>query len=148
MDNHTLAPIRQNVLVTMRDTAIAKVRAIEEEALKLPQVPIRTEHTLHAGLYSRTICIPAGVMITGVLVKIQTMLILSGDAMAYTDNGVMRYTGHIVLLGEAGRKQAFTAISDTYLTMIFKTSAKTVEEAESDFTDEVDTLLSRKQEIL
>ena len=42
--------------------------------LECPQVAIQTTHHFHAGLYSRTIRIPAGVMITGALIKIPTLL--------------------------------------------------------------------------
>ena len=47
------------------------------------------------------------------------------------------------MLGAAGRKQAFLAITDTALTTTFPTAAVTVEEAEAEFTDETDLLASR-----
>ncbi len=43
----------------------------------------------------------------------------------------------------AGRKQAYIAHKDTFLTMSFKTNAKTVEEAEAEFTDDHERLMSR-----
>jgi hypothetical protein len=51
--------------------------------------------------------------------------------------------GYAVLPASAGRKQAFVAQADTRLTMVFPTSAKTVEQAEREFTDEIYLLGSR-----
>ena len=131
------------VLGGMSPQAVEAVRRLEAETLKLPQVAIPTQHAFHAGMYARTITIPAGVMLTGALIKIPTLLILNGDALIYTEEGASRVTGHAVMLGAAGRKQAFLAITDTALTTTFPTAAVTVEEAEAEFTDETDLLASR-----
>ncbi len=129
----------------MSPAAIDKVRQLEGLASAQPQVALTTEHVIHGGMYSRTICIPAGTMITGALVKVATLLIVDGDALAYIgDDEPMRLQGYTVLPASAGRKQAFVAIEATHLTMLFPTEAKTVEEAESQFTDEVEILLSRR----
>lgn len=124
---------------------IAKVREYEAYARTLPQVRMDTNHVLHGGLYLRTITIPAGVLLTGVLIRVPTALIFVGDAEVNTgDGGAMRLTGHHVLAASAGRKQAFLAHQDTTLTMVFPTRAKTVSEAEDEFTDEPWLLASRE----
>ena len=129
----------------MSERAIAKVRELETEAAKLPQVPIDTGHIIHGGMYARMVFIPADVLITGVQAKPATMLIVQGDVLAYIgDSGAVRFEGYNVLPAAAGRKQAFLALADTWLTMLFPTDAKTVEEAERQFTDETDLLASRR----
>lgn len=129
----------------MTSAAIDKVRQLEALASEQKQVEITTEHVIHGGMYARTICIPAGTMITGALVKRATLLIVQGDALAYIgDDEPMRLQGYTVLPASAGRKQAFVAIEPTHLTMILPTAARTVEEAEAEFTDEVEILLSRR----
>ena len=60
----------------MTSDAVAKVRELEGVLRELPQVEIATEHVLHAGLYARTIRIPAGVVLTGVFIIIPTMLVV------------------------------------------------------------------------
>ncbi len=130
----------------MSPEAISVVRRLEDEAMKLPQIPIRTEHSLHAGMYGRTIHIPAGVMITGVVIRIPTILVFAGDAIVYTADGAERWIGYRVINAPAFRKQAFVAQENTFLTMLFPTSAETVEEAESEFTEETGRLLSRRLE--
>lgn len=123
---------------------IARVSRYETAVLSLPQVALPVHQALHAGVYARTVCVPEGVAITGALIKIPTLLILSGEAV--TADG-SRYVGYNVIPAEAPRKMALVALSECYLTMVFATKAKTVEEAEAEFTDEVDKLQSR-QEVL
>jgi hypothetical protein len=130
----------------MSEAAIGKVRELESIAVMLPQVPIGTDHVLHAGLYARTVMVPAGVLITGVLIKIATLLIVQGDALVYIGGEPTRLNGYNVVPAAAGRKQAFIAESDVYLTMIFPTDALDVDEAERQFTDEVELLVSRKEQ--
>lgn len=128
---------------TMSAGAIDMVRRLEAEVLKAPQVEMVTRHVLHAGMYLRTITLPAGCVMTGVLVKIATALIVSGDATVYTEDGPERLRGYNVLPAAAGRKQAFLAHAETHITMAFPTSATTVQQAEEEFTDEYHLLASR-----
>lgn len=119
---------------------LSKVYELEAKAGELPQLDLPIKHTFHAGMYTRTITVPAGVFITGALIKIPTMLIVNGDCLIYTGAEAKRLTGYHVMTAAAGRKQAFVAISDTQITMAFATDAVTVEDAEREFTDEVDKL--------
>lgn len=134
-----------NGLPAMCDSDVEKVRRLETALQVAEQVPIATTHHFHAGLYARTICIPAGVMITGALIRIPTLLIVSGHVKVFIGGEVVELQGYHILPGQAGRKQAFLALEDTHLTMCFATAAKTVEEAETEFTEETELLASRKQ---
>lgn len=138
---------KEVTIPTMTTQSIEAVRALETEALKLTQVQIPVNHVLHAGMYARTVMIPAGVMITGALIKVATALIVSGDATVYVGAKTIRLTGYNVMSSGAMRKQAFLAHADTHLTMIFPSSASTVEEAEDEFTDEAELLSSRRESI-
>ena len=127
----------------MSEAAIARVRAFEIQALGHPQVAIATDHVIHGGMYARTIMVPAGVVLTGALIKLATLLIVSGDADVYVGGAALEARGYCVLPASAGRKQLIVARTDVHLTMIFPTAARTVEEAEKEFTDETALLLSR-----
>lgn len=147
---HALAEARSHlpavpaVLPASTAKAIAVVREIERTVQSVPQVPILTHHVLHGGMYSRTICIPAGVVLTGALIKVPTTLIISGCATVLVgDAEEALVEGYQVFAASAGRKQAFIAHTDTYLTMSFPTQAVTIEQAEEEFTDEADQLFSR-----
>jgi hypothetical protein len=140
----TLAVISAN-LPAMTGEALSAVRELERQLLACEQVPIRTHHQIHGGIYTRTICIPAGVAMTGALLKVPTTLVISGDLTVYTGHDEMRVTGYAVIPGSAGRKQAVYAHADTWVSMSFPTQAMSVEEAENEFTDETDLLFSRNE---
>lgn len=139
-----LVPARINI-EPMSPRAIARVADLEKVILGRPQIGIRTHHVLHAGMYARTITIPAGVVLTGALVKRSTMLVISGDALVSRgDDDGLRITGTVVIPASAWRKQAFVANADTTVTMMFPTQATTIEQAEAEFTDDTDVLMSRR----
>lgn len=133
-------------LPAMRKSDVSKVSRLEEQMREMEQVSIHTTHHFHAGMYSRTIRIPAGVAITGALIRIPTLLIVSGHATIFTGEEPLTVIGYHVITGSAGRKQVFVAHDDTDLTMVFPTNAQTVEYAEAEFTDETFLLMSRDSE--
>lgn len=131
-------------LPAMTDEAIVKARAAEVRLSELPQVELPVSHALHAGMYHRTVTITAGLAVTGALIKVPTLLVVDGDCEVFTGSEVATLEGRNVLQCQPNRKQVFLAHSDTHLTMIFPTRAKTVEEAENEFTDEAARLQSRQ----
>jgi hypothetical protein len=130
----------------MTKAQVDKVRILESIAQKHPQFNIPVEHFLHGGMYVRTVKIPAGVVITGVLIRLETTIIISGDAMIHTGEKWIERKGYNVLPAAAGRKQIFVALTDVNLTMFFPTKAKTVKDAEEQFTTEADLLQNRGAE--
>jgi hypothetical protein len=117
-----------------------------EEFIRTQTAPaeIRTEHVLHGGMYTRTVRLLPGTLISGCLYKVPTMLIVNGEARVYVADGWTELSGYNVIAASAGRKQLFFAISEVEITMLFPTSARTVEEAENEMTDEADLLVSRQ----
>lgn len=121
-----------------------QIRELDARILGQPQVEIPTHHTLHAGLYARSILLPKGCVMTSVLIKIPTVVIISGDVTVSTNNEPMRVTGHKVIAASAYRRLAYLAHQDTHITMLFASEAETVEQAEREFTDETESLASRR----
>lgn len=93
-------------------------------------------------MYARTVRIPADFVLTGTLVKIPTLLVTRGAFDVMVDDHWVRLNGYNVLTGEANRKQAFITRSEVEMTMIFRSNAETVEQAEREFTDEYHLLMS------
>lgn len=126
--------------------ALAKIVAIEKWVLGLDQVKLPTEHVIHAGMYARTIKMPAQTILTGALMKRSTLLILSGSALVLVGDEWVEFEGYNVIPGSAGRKQVCVSRSLVIATMLFPTQARTVEDAEAEFTDEAAGLMSRWQD--
>jgi hypothetical protein len=125
---------------------IGKIHSLEAKVREYDQTEFVTEHVFYAGMYARTVRLPANILFTSVLIKRATILITTGTLYVMVDGAWCRLNGHKVVQGEAGRKSVYVTGTDVAMTMIFPTSATTVEEAEAEFTDECENLLSRKQE--
>lgn len=135
----------QAILPPMSQEEINIAYMAQDAIGKEEQVYIETHSVIHDGVYYRTIKLPAGTVAVGALIKVPTVLIVSGIVKVFVGNKVYDVNGYEVFQGEAHRKQVAHAISDTYMTMCFKTNAITLEEAEEEFTDESEMLISRKQ---
>jgi ABC-type sugar transport system ATPase subunit len=133
------------IIPPMSAEVLAKVRTLQAELEKLPQVPVQMHHVLHGRMYARTCFVPAGHIAACCLVKVPTIVALAGSANLYVGKDEpLRLEGYNVLAASAGRKQAFLSLTDIALTMYTVTNAKTVEEAENELTDEAHTLASRR----
>lgn len=121
------------------------VEEIRERIGELEPVEVPTEGFFHAGTYVRSCLLKKGAVMSGAVIKVPTVLIVSGDCLMTVGSLVTHIQGYAVLRGEPGRSQVFRAFEDTFLTMFFATDAKTEDEAEREFTDEFDQLLSRRQ---
>lgn len=134
-------------LPPMTPEAIEQVRRVEDVSLALcEQVEFPTEHLIHAGMYARTLHMPEGTVLTGALLKLATVLIVSGDCAVFIGTEAIELRGYSVLPGSAGRKQVFLAHTDVSMTMLFPTGAMTVAEAERAFTDEYALLMTNQMD--
>lgn len=102
---------------------------------------ITFEHTFHAGVYARTLRAPAGVVLANALIRVPTILIVSGDCTITDTENSVRVSGYHVLSGAADRMCIVRTHEPTSFTMIYATNAKTVEEAEAEFADPQDELI-------
>ena len=125
---------------------LEKIGALEAELVGQEPCELPTEHLIHAGMYVRTIAMPKEMVLTGALIKRATVVIVTGSAALLAGREWLRLDGYNVIPASAGRKQVFVSYSPVIITMLFPTQAKTVEEAEAEFTDECDRLLSRRQD--
>lgn len=139
-----LITVDSNRLPSLTGGALLRVQEFEHELLQQSQEPAFVEHTFHAGVYARTMRMPAGMVLTGALMRIPTLLIVSGELQVFDGEHTLEFKGYNVLQGAAGRKSVMLAVTEVSMTMLFATQAKTVDEAEREFTDEYERLQSRK----
>lgn len=140
MSNLAVADSR---IPAMTERSINLVRELEQFMSTMPQQELETHHVIHGGMYARTMMMPANTVLTGALVNVPTMLIINGSVRVTIGEEVVYLHGHHVLAASKHRKQAFHAIEDTWMTMLFATQAQTVEDAENEFTNEAKRLMSR-----
>lgn len=123
---------------------LKKMQDAQGKLLPDSDFEIQTEHILHGGMYARTIRMAANSWIMGALMKVPTILIVNGYVRMMAGEKWYGLSGFHVMPASAGRKQIFAAIEPTEITMIFPSRARTVEEAESEMTDEAELLVSHR----
>ena len=121
----------------------ALVRNLESILMTQPQVDVQTQHLVHAGMYARTIFVPAGTALTGAQTKLANVSIVSGDITVTTDSGPQRLTGYHVLPADSGFKRAGFAHDDTWWTTLWPTEKTDIEAIEDEMTDEAALLQTR-----
>lgn len=135
--------IKANKIQPITKEDMDLVLALENEVKKLPQMNVVTHHTLHAGVYTRTALLKKGTVSTGSFMKIPTTILINGNLRFLVGKKVHNIIGFKAIPACANRKQFAYAIEDTYITMLFKTNANTIDEAEEEFTDDFEFLISR-----
>lgn len=125
---------------------LARIDALAEELTGNEPVDVPTQHVIHAGMYARTIVMPKEMVLVGALLKRATLVIVTGSARVLAGEQWIELEGYNVVPASSGRKQVFVSYSPVIITMLFPTQAKTVAEAEAEFTDEAAALLSRRQD--
>lgn len=123
-----------------------RLRSLEDALIGHEPVELPTQHVFHAGMYARTIVMPPGIVLTGALMKRATLVIVVGRARVLAGEEWIELAGCNVIPASAGRKQVFASCSEVTITMVFPTAARTVDEAEAEFTDDAARLLSRRQD--
>ena len=90
---------------------------LESELLKLPQVEMPIEHAFCAGLYARTMRIPAGTVLTGAIHREESFfLVRKGDLIVSTDDGPKRLGAGAMSISRIGTKRAGVALTDVEVT--------------------------------
>lgn len=86
----------------MSEAAIAHVRKVEAHILQTQWQVLELDmaHLIHEGVYHRTCKVLAGMVITGVVVRIPTTLMITGDCIVYLGGESRRIIGTAVILSE------------------------------------------------
>jgi hypothetical protein len=138
-----VAPITE-ALVPPSSAMLQAIDRVHEQILACSQCEIATEHLIHGGMYARTIRLVPGTKMVGSLIRRATILIVQGDCAVLIGDKRIDLSGYNIIPGCAGRKQFFVTQGPVEMTMIYPTSARTVEEAENEIFAEADQLVSRK----
>lgn len=98
-------------------------------------------HVFHAGVYVRSLFVPKDMIVANDVIKVPTVLIVSGDCLITDTETTRRITGYEVLLGAPMRQCIVRTLQDTWFSMVYATDAKTVQEAEAEFASDPSSLL-------
>jgi len=90
---------------------------LEAELLKLPQVDMPVDHAFCAGLYARTMHIPAGTALTGAIHREESFFVVrKGNLIVSTDSGPRTLGPGDMSVSKIGTKRAGIALTDVEVT--------------------------------
>lgn len=90
---------------------------LEGAILELPQVEMPVQHEFCAGLYARTMHIPAGTILTGAVHREESFfLVRKGDLIVSTDTGPKRLGAGDMSISRINTKRAGIALTDVEVT--------------------------------
>lgn len=111
-----------------------KVKALEAEMLKMPQVEMPPTHYFSQGVYAREITIPKGTVLTGKIHKYPQFNIMSkGEMSVLTEDGIKRVKAPFAIVSPAGTKRIAYAHEDSVWTTIHGTEENDLEKIEKHF---------------
>jgi hypothetical protein len=106
-----------NVVVRDVPASHLPIYRLEAELLKLPQVEMPVEHAFCAGLYARTMHIPAGTALTGAIHRQESFfLVRKGSLIVSTDSGPRTLGPGDMSVSSIGTKRAGVALTDVEVT--------------------------------
>lgn len=95
----------------------APIYRLEAELLKLPQVDMPVEHAFCAGMYARTMHIPALTVLTGAVHRHDAFFVVRKGRLAVTtDDGAAVLEPGAQVITKAGTKRAGVALTDVVVT--------------------------------
>lgn len=101
---------------------LTKILRLEREMRGMPQAEFKTHHHFSNGVYTRTIEIPKGSLLTGKMHATDHLNIISkGDISVLTENGVERIKAPAIVPARARMKRVGYAHEDTVWTTIHGT---------------------------
>jgi quercetin dioxygenase-like cupin family protein len=90
---------------------------LEGALLQLPQVDMPVQHEFCAGLYARTMHIPAGTVLTSAVHREESFfLVRKGDLIVSTDTGPKRLGAGDMSISRVNTKRAGIALTDVEVT--------------------------------
>lgn len=119
-----------------------KVFAIEEVMRRDPAsilkdgraVELKAVHHFSYGVYARELHIPAGVLLTGEIHRLENLNILSqGDMSVLTENGIVRVQAPFTVVSPPGTKRIAYTHSDCIWTTVHGTFEKDVDKIKEFF---------------
>lgn len=95
---------------------------LEDLVRSLPQRELETHHNFSPGIYARTIMIPKGTLMTGMVHKHDDLQIMvGGDISVMCENGTSRLKGLNIFTSRAGFKNVGYAHEDTTWITVHRT---------------------------
>ena len=127
----------QDVLDKVGTPSTEKILALQDAVCNLPPVEnIVTDHYFSGGMYCRRVWRPAGTIIVGkVHKKDHFFMCVSGEIIAWTENGMRTLKAGDIVESKAGTKRATLALTDAIGVTFHVTDKRDFDELEADLVE-------------
>ena len=127
----------QDVLDKIGTPTTEKILALQDAVCNLPPVEnMVTDHYFSGGMYCRRVWRPAGTIIVGkVHKKDHFFMCVSGEIIAWTENGMRTLKAGDIVESKAGTKRATLALTDAIGVTFHVTDKRDFDELEADLVE-------------
>ena len=127
----------QDVLDKVGTPSTEKILALQDAVCSLPPVEnMVTDHYFSGGMYCRKVWRPAGTIIVGkVHKKDHFFMCVSGEIIAWTENGMRTLKAGDIVESKAGTKRATLALTDAIGVTFHVTDKRDFDELEADLVE-------------
>ena len=138
------APSHEVAMLTLQDVldkvgtpSTEKILALQDAVCNLPPVEnMVTDHYFSGGMYCRKVWRPAGTIIVGkVHKKDHFFMCVSGEIIAWTENGMRTLKAGDIVESKAGTKRATLALTDAIGVTFHVTDKRDFDELEADLVE-------------
>ncbi len=113
-----------------------QIERLQDEAIKLPQAELTTEHYFSKGMYCRKVFRPAGTLIVGKAhKKDHFFLCAAGEIIAWTESGMKLLRAGDVVESKPGTKRVTLALTDAVGITVHQTDKTDLDEIESELIE-------------
>lgn len=121
-----------------------RVRDLEAEMRKHPQIEIKITHNFAHGVYAREAFLPKGSLATGRIHKFsQVNFLMQGEVLVATENGPIHLKAPATIVSPPGTKRAVKALEDSIWTTVIGTHHTDVDTIVAELTVETEEEYAR-----
>jgi hypothetical protein len=119
-----------------------QIERLQAAMVGAPQVELTTQHYFVPGMYCRSVFRPAGTLIVGKVHKApHFFLCVSGEIMAWSENGMRTLKGGDIVESQPGTKRATLALTDAIGVTIHRTDKTVLDEIEAELIEPDETAM-------
>jgi len=113
-----------------------QIDRLQSEMAKMPQAELETEHYFSDGMYCRKVFRPAGTVIVGkVHKKDHFFMCVSGEIIAWTENGMKTLKAGDIIASKSGTKRVTLAVKDSIGVTVHATDKTDLDEIEAELIE-------------
>jgi mannose-6-phosphate isomerase-like protein (cupin superfamily) len=115
---------------------LEQINRLQNEMVKMPQVDLKTDHYFSDGMYCRKVFRPAGTVIVGkVHKKDHFFMCVSGEIIAWTENGMKTLKAGDIIASKSGTKRVTLAVKDSIGVTVHATEKTDLDEIEAELIE-------------